>query len=265
MRSFALVLGALLIGGAASADVVHLRSGGSIEGRVVAEGDKVVVEVPHGTISFPKEKVLRIERQDSDLHAYGRKRAALAAGDAGSRVRLAEWCAQRGLGNRREELLREALEIDPDHAAARRLAGYLRHEGRWVTPRERNLAAGLVEFEGRWHKPESVAAIKKARAEAEEARERRRKAELDLRIKAAELEKLRAERARLEVERRELDSRRAQLEAERLRLERLLLRYPRFRLIGDDIYYYPDYPRVRERVIVIRSSSKKSGEPEAKK
>jgi hypothetical protein len=77
------------------------------------------------------------------------------------------------MGPRSETLLREVLDIEADNAEARRLLGYVQHDGRWVTPEDRNRQIGLVEFEGQWHKPESVAAIKEARAEAVRAVEER--------------------------------------------------------------------------------------------
>ena len=50
--------------------------------------------------------------------------------------RLAAWCERKGLAKRAERLLREVLAIDPDHAATRARLGYVRHDGRWMTPEE---------------------------------------------------------------------------------------------------------------------------------
>ncbi len=254
--AIALGCSGLLCAGA-RADVVYLKNGKSIEGKVTVEGDRVKVEIPHGTVSFPRDKVLRIEKRESRLDVYDRKRAALAAGDAKGRLALAEWCLREGMGNRREALLREVLEIDPENAEARKLLGYVKHEGKWVTPAERFRAMGLEEFEGRWHKPESVAAIKAARAEAQKAEEERRKAEVELQIRKAELEKLVAERRRLEAERARIEADRQRLESERRRMLQLFGRYPHFKVIGNNVYYYPDYPECRRGIIIIRTTPKK--------
>jgi hypothetical protein len=248
---------ALLFALAARADVVYLKNGKSIEGKVTVKGDKVVVEIPHGSVSFPKSKVLRIERKVSAVETYDQKYAALPAKDAPARVKLATWCKRQGMGNRAEALLRDALEIDSDHPEARKLLGYVKHEGRWVTRPEKFRAMGLVEFEGQWHKPESVVSIKKARAESKRAEELRRKAEVELEIRLAELAKVRAERAKLEAERAKLEAERARLEAERRRLIGIFGRYPHFKMIGGSYYYYPDYPACRKGVIIIRARAKK--------
>ena len=265
MRRLSILTVLLLAGGAARADVVYLKNGKSIEGRVTVEGEKVTVELPCGTVSFQKSNVVRIERRESSVEAYEKKYRELPAGDAAARVALAAWCRKEGMGPRAEALLREVLELDADNAEARRLLGFVQHEGRWVTPEDRNRQIGLVEFEGQWHKPESVAAIKEARAEARRAEEERKKADLDLRRREAELEGLRAERQRLEAERLRLEAERAELAAERLRLERTFLRYPNFRLVGGSIYFYPDFPDCHRGIVIIRSSTKpkevKSEEP----
>jgi hypothetical protein len=263
MRSSVVLLAGVLACAAARADVVYLKNGKSIEGKVTVDGDRVKVEIPHGTVSFPRAKVLRIEKRESRIEVYDRKYAALTADDSKARLALAEWCVREGMGNRREALLREVLEIDPENAEARKLLGYVKHDGEWVTPAERFRAMGLEEFEGRWHKPESVAAIKAARAEAQKAEEERRKAEVELEIRKAELEKLVAERRRLEAERARIEADRQRLQSERRRMLQLFVRYPHFKVIGNNLYYYPDYPECRRGIIIIRSTPRKT-EPEKK-
>jgi tetratricopeptide (TPR) repeat protein len=64
MRSL-LVL--LLLGGLALGDVVHLRSGGKIEGKVTDKGDKLEVETANGKVTVEKDLVERIEKKDFAL------------------------------------------------------------------------------------------------------------------------------------------------------------------------------------------------------
>ncbi len=260
---FAVALGVVAAG--ARADVVFLTNGKSIEGKVTVEGEKVTVELPCGTVSFPKSNVLRIERKESNIEAFERRYAALPAKDAPARLALAAWCRGEKLDARNDKLLREVLEFDAENAEARRLLGFVRHEGRWVTSNERYRELGLVEFEGQWHKPESVAAVKEARADAQRAEEERKKAEVDLRLREAELERLKAERERLETERRRLETERAELEAERLRLQRTFLRYPHFKQIGGSIYFYPDFPDCHRGIVIIRSTRPKEVKSEEAK
>jgi hypothetical protein len=266
VRTFLLAFAALLLlGVVARADVVYLKNGKSIEGKVTVKGDKVIVQIAHGSVSFPKDKVLRIERKVSAVETYDKKLAALPAKDVAARLKLAGWCRRRGLGNRSGKLLEEVLDLDSENATARELLGYVRHGGKWMKPEDKFRALGLVKFEGKWHKPESVAAIKQARAAAQEAESKRRQAEVELKIKQAELKKLQAERARLEAERRKADAERAKLDAERRRLERIFVRYPHFKAVGNTIYYYPDYPVCRKGVIFIRIRPKSTSIDEKKK
>jgi hypothetical protein len=258
MRTFVLISAAVLLAAAARGDVVYLKNGKSIEGKVTVKGEKVVVEIAHGTVSFPKSKVLRIERKASPVEVYEKKLAAIPAKDINGRLGLARWCRRQGLNNRARELFEQVLDADTDNAEARKQLGYVQHKGKWMTPEEKYRSEGLVEFEGKWHKPESVTAIKKARAEAKQAEEERKKADLELKIKIAEVEKLQIERQRLETERRRLEDERTRLEAERLRLERVFVRYPHFKVIGNHMYYYPDYPVCRKGIIIIRVKKKSS-------
>lgn len=47
---------------AAAADVVHLRNGGRLEGKVVEKGDRIEVETPYGRVVVDRADVERIER-----------------------------------------------------------------------------------------------------------------------------------------------------------------------------------------------------------
>jgi Tfp pilus assembly protein PilF len=58
----ALVVGLLSL--PARADVVYLRNGGKLEGKVTEQGDKLRIETATGTLSISKEDVLRIERKE---------------------------------------------------------------------------------------------------------------------------------------------------------------------------------------------------------
>lgn len=267
MRTLMLVLAGLFFAVAARADVVHLKNGKSIEGKVTVQGDKVTVQIPFGSVSFPKSKVLRIERKESSIEVYDKKIVALKKGDVAGRLELAAWCRKQGLRARGDALLRDVLTLDPQNATARKLTGYVKHGGEWITPDEKYRALGMIKFEGQWHKPESVAAVRQSRAAAARAETELKKAELEIQLKVAEIEKLRAERALAEAERKKLEAERARLETERKRMGRLLGRYPHFRVIGGSLYYYPEYPSFKRGIIIIRShkpSPRKEKEPEEK-
>jgi tetratricopeptide (TPR) repeat protein len=71
-------LALLLLASLALADVVHLKNGGKLEGRVREEGDQYVIETVTGTIKVKREDVLRIEKKDFTLPLPAKRRTRLA-------------------------------------------------------------------------------------------------------------------------------------------------------------------------------------------
>lgn len=58
------ILALFLLAGLARGDVVHLRSGGKIEGKVTPKGDKYEIETAAGTVTVDKADVERIEKKE---------------------------------------------------------------------------------------------------------------------------------------------------------------------------------------------------------
>ena len=82
--------------GVARADVIVLRGGGEIQGKVIADPKKPdVVQVlgfkGRNPLSFPKRQVLQIIPRSSPLDVYLAKRAKLAA-SAQAEYDLGAWC-----------------------------------------------------------------------------------------------------------------------------------------------------------------------------
>jgi len=61
MRSLVVLL---VLCNPAFGDIVHLKSGGKLEGKVVEKGDKYEIETASGKVTVGKEEVLRIEKKD---------------------------------------------------------------------------------------------------------------------------------------------------------------------------------------------------------
>lgn len=68
-----------------------------------------------------------------DLEAYETRRQA-AGRDPDDQFRLALWCEQHGLKSERDRHLALVLILDPDHAGARGVMGFVRQADRWVRP-----------------------------------------------------------------------------------------------------------------------------------
>lgn len=203
-RTLWLGLGVFVLSGVtALADVLHLKTGGRLDGVLVAETAAVLtIDVGVGRLSVPRTSVSRIERKESALSQYRTRLAAMGPGDVTALADLARFAASHGL--RSESLLMWArvVALDPRHVEAHRALGHVLVVGRFVDEDEANRANGLVRFEGRWVTPAEQAyllrereqrtaserQLEDARRTARDAEDRARRAERD------------AERARAEAQ-----------------------------------------------------------------
>jgi hypothetical protein len=160
----------LVIGGAsvavARADVVHLKEGGTLEGKVVAEdATTVTLDTRFGRQVLERSRIERIEKKPTAEEEIAEREAKLKPGTPDEWFALAEFAGKKGLKKERERLLDKVLALDPDHEGANVARGRVRYEGKWMTPAERDAkvksaddaakrAQGLVEFEGRWVTPQ---------------------------------------------------------------------------------------------------------------
>jgi hypothetical protein len=199
----------------ARADKVHLQGGTVLEGKATQAGEKVLVEVESGTLSLDARSVVRIDRAPSAFETFQQRRAGLRKGDIAARIELADYCRAHELPARERELLREVIEIDPDHVQARARLGFVRTERGWLTHDEHMAALGMVREGGVWISREEALRLR----EAELARQ------------TAELEREKAQS--------ELQAKRAELNAERERNQQLARE--RAALAAMPAYYYPSY------------------------
>ena len=169
VRRFINLIGILLALPAAADDVL-LVHGGRVSGRVVEEGDRIAVETPTGRVAFPRGQISRIVRTPSVMDVYAEMRRSVHDDDAASLRRLAEWCSERGLHRPAREMNERVIALEPDHEGARRALGFRRLGERWVTDEAFWTALGYVKFQGRWVTPaeadlaQSVAETARAKA-----------------------------------------------------------------------------------------------------
>jgi hypothetical protein len=181
---------------AASADEVVLHNGAVFSGRVREQGNRVVVEMDAGSMSFLRVDVKEVRKTGDPLREF-EVRARLATGTA-DKVEAARWARENGLPHKATELLRKAVEQDPDQAEARRLLGFEKVGDRWLEGDDLQIARGLLKHQGRWLPRETVEALK-----AQEAR------------MALEVERRQSEE-KIAGMRREIEWARVALERERL-------------------------------------------------
>jgi len=101
-------------------DVIHLKNGGRMEGRVTQQGEMITIEYRGGSIVVHSQSVLRIEKKELAEQIFA-NRLHKAANDADACVKLAEWAFKKDLNREYVQALRCALLIDPGHIKARRL------------------------------------------------------------------------------------------------------------------------------------------------
>lgn len=193
----------LLIGAPAAsrADVVFLKSGSRLEGRIVERTEaSVEIDIGAGSLTMPMSSVERIEDGRSPLDDFDERAGALSADDLDSWLELAQWASRVGLGAQSRWAYEHVLEIDPEDSEANRALGRVQIDGRWMTEDEAYRTRGYVNFEGQWMTPAEQDAILRGR-EADQA--------------AAEVEakKADAEARQADAQAREAEARARQAEA----------------------------------------------------
>lgn len=139
----------------ASADVVLLNNGGQVRGTLQSTDDAptVVVEtLLGGTVSIEQSAILDIQLRPPLVEDY-ESRARDIAHTVEARWSLAEWCKDNGLKEQRMEQSALLLDVDPNHAGARRVLGHVRRDGNWMTRDEWMTSRGYVEYGGKYITP----------------------------------------------------------------------------------------------------------------
>jgi hypothetical protein len=110
MRTISLLLGLTLLAGTigaglATADEVTLKSGGRFSGIVEEKGDKVIVRMEHGTVTFDRDKVGSIDRTKSSvLQEYEERLKGANLSRLEDVEALLKWVEGRRMGEASKEL-----------------------------------------------------------------------------------------------------------------------------------------------------------------
>jgi hypothetical protein len=178
----------LLVGVPATsrADVVFLKSGGKLEGRIVERSeDSVEINIGAGSITLSMKSVDRIEEGRSPLDDYDERVAALSPDDREGWLGLARWASRAGLGTQSRWAYERVLKMAPEDPEANRAVGRVEVDGRWMTEEEGYRARGYVNFEGQWVTPAQQDAILRGR-EADRAAAEARALQADAQAREAE-------------------------------------------------------------------------------
>ncbi len=161
-RTLALVaLGVLgtaswLAGRSALADVIWLETGNKISGEIVEETEtQVIVRTRFGVRhAIDREEIVKIERESDPREAFRKRFEAVDSTDADGYVEVGRWAEEHGLKEQARKAYLKAIEIDPDHEAARAALGHRKYRGRWYDEEGYKKAVeGLVRWNGKWVTP----------------------------------------------------------------------------------------------------------------
>jgi len=133
---------------AAFADVVYLKDGGKLEGKVSEQGDTVIVRIGSIKTTIEKDRVLRIEKKMPPREEYRRRLDRVPAKDAAALYELGMWCLDRKLASESRDCFARVLSVDPNHQEARRRLGHVVREGKWVKPCAKCGGTGKVDCHG---------------------------------------------------------------------------------------------------------------------
>jgi ribosomal protein L32 len=244
----------LVFAGRATADIVHLKSGGRVEGLATPVGEEeVVVETLAGETKLKASAVDRIDiDHEAPIEVYRALEAAAAKkSEPGFYLDLAAWALEhratrfvepnvvtavafiageggaklaldladrfeKRLGHHLQPLWQRLLQLDAGSERARRALGYRLHAGRWLTEEEFQASQGNVRFEGEWMTPARRDLIEKQRASGFAKREQ---ALLEAERLLTRREKAVAvDKSEVRTAKRELESRASEIAHERERL-----------------------------------------------
>lgn len=159
-------LAALLLAGllpaALRADIVYLKSGGTIEGKVIDAGNSYRVITQNGELTIAKSQVLKIVPSEDPITVFDAKfRAIDAKGPAGPAAAvtawqdLAGWCRESKLATQEKQCHEAVLGADPENELSRAALGYEKIDGKWLVGDEKMAAKGLVKVKNQWVTPEA--------------------------------------------------------------------------------------------------------------
>jgi hypothetical protein len=162
---FAVLICLAVIPEATHADFITLRNGGEVRGEFLgdsgpkARGETLSMRTLSGaTVTVGRGEIETLGRRRLVVEEYESRRRAVPD-TVEAHWELADWCRQKSLPKEREGELRRVVELDPEHVAAHRALGHIRHKGRWGTQDEVMTARGFVKHKGKYVLPQELELI----------------------------------------------------------------------------------------------------------
>jgi len=144
------------------AEMLSLINGSHLDGQLLNPDENprnsYQFKLTNGTeVTLAPEQVREYKADRPEVAEYGRihdKYPDTAEGQ----YKLALWCREHDLSAQKAKHLQRVIELDPDHADARRMLGYSKFDGQWMTIEEKKTKDGYVrDRKGDWKLPQEVA------------------------------------------------------------------------------------------------------------
>ena len=150
-----IVLLSALSAGPLYADIVYLRDGKKIEGKVTLNEveNTYRIETTRGAVIKPARDVKRIEKAPLPQDVFIKRFSAVDRMSLDDLAGLVTWAREKQLIPQKQKVCRLILKIDPNHEMARRELGYTVFENEWILEKElrkKQLNLGLVKYKGEW-------------------------------------------------------------------------------------------------------------------
>ena len=150
----------LMLAPVSAADVFVLSGGGRVTGELLNPDESprkqyVIQTDDDAKITLDASRVRKVLRSRPGEAEYERIAPTYPDTVAGQ-WELAQWCRDHKLTVQRQVHLRRVIELDPNHAEARRILGYHQVDGQWVTYDEVMTKRGYVKHNNKWMLPQEV-------------------------------------------------------------------------------------------------------------
>ncbi len=160
-----LIVVAVVLSPTAWGDVFLLRNGGRISGELLNPDESPretyrIATNSGGRITLDRLQVKQRITKRSDQQKYTEIRPQYPDTVDGQ-WELAQWCFGQGLLPQYRTHLGRVIELEPDHAEARRGLGYDRHDGKWMTQDEVMIARGYRRYKRGWRTAQEIELIER--------------------------------------------------------------------------------------------------------
>lgn len=140
---------------AARGDIVYLRDGKTIEGKVtLSEEDNTYrIDTTRGSVIKPARDIQRIVKAKLPQEVFIERFTSVDRKDLNELASLVTWAREKYLVTQKQKVCGLILKIDPHHEMARRELGYTVFENEWILEkdlRKKQLDLGLVKYKGEW-------------------------------------------------------------------------------------------------------------------